>query len=428
MLLRCGATAELLLVLAALCLGCAEPARPRLNLLFLSIDALRADRLGTWGYRRATSPHIDAFARGAVVFENAQAQSSWTLPTLASVMTSLYSSTHRCWTFLNPLGEAHETLAERLHAEGWKTAAVASHVYLGRLYGLHQGFASYDVSLVKKHLAQSHKAVTSPQVTRKGLRWLAQQRGQPEPWFLWLHYFDPHSLYLAHEGVSAAFGSKEKHDLYDGEIAFTDRAIGRLLAGLTSLGMAERTVVILFADHGEEFGDHGGIAHGHSLHRELLHIPLIIRAPGFAPRRVSAPVRQVDVMPTALELLGLPIPEGLEGTSLVPAMRGERLPDLPVLGELRQSRLHRADSLQRGGWKLLVDRVQQRAALYDLTRDPREHEDVAASHPERVNRMREELEALRAGAQRKADQYREPERLVLPEEERESLRQLGYIE
>jgi arylsulfatase A-like enzyme len=427
MLLRCVATAELLL-LASLCLGCAERARPRPNLLFISIDALRADRLGAWGYGRAISPHIDAFARGAVVFENAQAQSSWTLPALASVMTSLYSSTHRCWTFLNPLGEAHETLAERLHAEGWKTASVASHVFLGRRYGLHQGFASYDESLVKKNLARSHEAVTSPQVTRKGLGWLAQQRDRPEPWFLWLHYFDPHALYLAHEGVSAAFGTKEKHDLYDGEIAFTDRAIGRLLAGLTSLGMAERTVVILFADHGEEFGDHGGTAHGHSLHRELLHIPLIIHAPGFAPRRVSAPVRQVDVMPTALELLGLPIPEGLEGTSLVPSMRGEPLLDLPVLGELRQSRLHRGDSLQRGGWKLMVNRVRQRAALYDLRRDPREHEDVAASHPERVRRMRNELEALKAGAQRKADSYREPERLALPEEERESLRQLGYVE
>ena len=333
-------------------------------------------------------------------------------------MTSLYSSTHRCWTFLDPLGQAYETLAERLHAEGWRTAAVASHLYLARHYGLLQGFASQDESLVKKNLRKSHQAVTSPQITRKGLRRLAEWRDQPTPWFLWLHYFDPHSLYLAHEGVSEAFGTGEKHDRYDGEIAFTDRAIGHLLSGLESLGMAEQTVVVLFSDHGEEFGDHGGIAHGHTLHRELLHIPLIIRAPGFAARRVSAPVRQVDVMPTVLELLGLPVPEGLEGTSLVPAMRGEPLPDLPVLGELRQSRLHRSDSLQRGGWKLLVDRAQQRTALYDLTRDPGEHEDVAASHPERVRAMRDELEAMTADAQRKAASFREVKRLDLPEDER----------
>jgi choline-sulfatase len=426
MLLRCFATAGL--VLAALSLACEEQARPRPNLLLISIDALRADRLGAWGYGRATSPHIDAFAREAVVFENAQAQSSWTLPTLASLMTSVYSSTHQCWSFLNPLGEAYETLAERLHAEGWRTAAVASHLVLARRYGLHQGFASYDQSLLQKSLAKSHEAISSPQVTQKGLVWLAQRRDQPEPWFLWLHYFDPHSLYLAHEDISATFGTGRQSDLYDGEIAFTDRAVGSLLAGLASLGMAERTVVVLFADHGEEFRDHGGIAHGHSLHRELLHIPLIVRAPGLAPRRVSAAVRQVDVMPTVLELLGLPIPEHLEGTSLVPAMRGEPLPDLPVLGELRQSPLHRSDSLQRGGWKLLVDHARQRVTLYDLTRDPGEHQDVAASHPERVREMREELEALKTSAQRKAGSYRKPERLTLPDDERESLRQLGYVE
>jgi len=225
-----------------------------------------------------------------------------------------------------------------------------------------------------------------------------------------------------------AFGTERKSDLYDGEIAFTDRAIGRLLAGLTSLGLAERTVVVLFADHGEEFGDHGGIAHGHTLYGELLHIPLIIRAPGFAPRRVSALVRQIDVMPTVLELLGLPVPEDLEGTSLVPAMRGEPLPDLPVLGELRQSQRHRFDSLQRGSWKLLLDRVADRVALYDLASDPGEHEDVAASEPERARAMRDELEALQAGARRKAGSYRKRDPLSLSEDERESLRQLGYVE
>jgi hypothetical protein len=201
MLLRRVVTAGLLLT--GFCLGCAEPAPARLNLLFISIDALRADRLGAWGYGRATSPHIDGLAREAVVFENAQAQSSWTLPTLASVMTSLYSSTHRCWSLFDRLGEAYETLAERLHAEGWKTAAVASHLYLSRRYGLHQGFESYDESLVEETLAKSHEAITSPQVTEKGLRWLAERRDEAEPWFLWLHYFDPHALYLAHEDVSA---------------------------------------------------------------------------------------------------------------------------------------------------------------------------------------------------------------------------------
>ena len=428
MLLRCVGTTGLLLVLAALCPGCGKPARSRPNLLFISVDALRADRLGAWGYGRPTSAHIDAFAREAVIFENAQAQSSWTLPALASVMTSLYSSTHRCWTFLDRLDEDYETLAERLHAEGWRTAAVASHVFLGRRYGLDQGFSSYDESLVRENILTSHEAITSQQVTQKGLRWLAELPDDAGPWFLWLHYFDPHALYLAHEGVSAAFGTQKAQDLYDGEIAFTDQAIGQLLAGLASLGMAEHTVVFFFADHGEEFGDHGGTAHGHSLHSELLHIPLIVRAPGFAPRRVSAPVRQVDVMPTALELLGLPVPEGLEGTSLVPAMRGEPLPDLPVLGELRQSPLHRSDSLERGGWKLMVDRAQKTVALYDLTRDPEEHEDVAASHPERVREMRNELESLVARARRRADSYREPEPLTLPDAERESLRDLGYVE
>ena len=142
---------------------------------------------------------------------------------------------------------------------------------------------------------------------------------------------------------------------------------------------------------------------------------------------MSAAVRQIDVMPTVLELLGLPVPEGLEGTSLVSAMRGEPLPDLPVLGELRQSPRHRSDSLQRGDWKLLVDRAGKRVALYDLIRDPGEREDVAASHPERLREMRDELEALRADAQRKARSYRKPVPLTLADDEREQLRQLGYV-
>jgi len=406
--------------------GCGQKQGEVRNLLLITIDTLRVDHLGAWGYERATSPGIDEFARESVVFENAHANSAWTLPSLASLMTSLYSSTHACWTFKSRLGDSFTTLAEILSGHGYVTAAVATHAFLAPRHGLHQGFQHYDQELVLEWM-NSHQRITSPRVTRKGMAWLEGRRSESDPWFLWVHYFDPHRVYKRHEGISERFGVEQPVDLYDGEIAFTDRAIARLLRQLEELGLARDTIVVLWADHGEEFGDHGGKYHGKTLYSEITRVPLIIRAPGFEPRRVTQAVRSVDVLPTVLELMGLPAPADGEGQSLVPGMRGLSLGPLPVLAELRVKFSRHADSLVLGRWKVIRGRPGLRASLFDLESDPLEKKDVAAERPDILEPMVAKIKAMQRAAAEKATRYGVAKQLELSAEQIEALRQLGYL-
>ena len=183
-----------------------------------------------------------------------------------------------------------------------------------------------------------YQAITSAALSDEAVRWLESKAAADAdpPWFLWLHYFDPHREYRAHPGTTTIEGSAEL-DRYDAEIAFTDAQIGRVLAALADTGLDRRTAVMFASDHGEEFGDHGGVDHGHTLFEELVRVPLVIRAPGFAPRRVPGTVQVVDVLPTVHELLGLEAPAVREGESLVPAMVGAPLGERAALAELRRS-------------------------------------------------------------------------------------------
>jgi len=399
------------------------------NVLLLTVDTLRADHLTPYGYERGTSPALDSLASGAVVFESAQASSSWTLPALASVMTGHYTSTHGCWKRRSRLSPAFETLTEVLRDGGYDTACVVSHIFLARNYGLQQGFVHFDTAFDR---AEAHEDthVSSPRVTREGVAWIENKAGGEDraPWFLWLHYFDPHFKYVVHEGQEPSFGTDGVEDLYDNEILFTDRHIGRVLDALERTGLAPRTVVVFFADHGEEFDDHGGKYHGHTLHEELTRIPLIIRAPGVSAGRVAHPVRTVDIMPTVLELVGLEVPEGLAGASLVPSLSGE-VQDLPALAELRLfGTAHHYDSLVAGEWKLIVGREEGRAALYQLSRDPNEQSDVAAAFPERVNELRERMRAMIGEAEDASHAYAPVADLDLSGSEAHQLKALGYTD
>ena len=279
----------------------AEPKRP--NILLITVDTLRADHLQPYGYDRPTSPKLAQLAQSAMVFEDAQSSAPWTLPSLASLMTGLPSAAHGCRSFYSSLAPSYGTLAEQLLAGGYDTAAVVSHVFLGRPYGLHQGFVHFDDELVLE-MTRSDEVISSVAVSDKGLAFLDAKAaaGEQEPWFLWLHYFDPHSVYQAHPDQVGTFGSKRPVDLYDGEIAFTDQHIGRVLSGLEGLGFDDDTVVVFTADHGEEFRDHGGVDHGHTLYQEQLHLPLIIRVPGEEPGRHPGMVRSIDLPATILDL------------------------------------------------------------------------------------------------------------------------------
>ncbi len=402
----------------AACLGALvacgpAPPEPSLNVLLVTVDTLRADRLGFDGYGLPTSPRLDALAESGVVFDRAQGASSWTLPSLATILTSLYTSTHGCWTFVDPLQPSFHTLAETLRDAGYDTAAVASHVFLGTDYGLHQGFTHFDDDLVH-WLVASHDAISSPEVSDKGIRFLENKAAVPEegPWLLWLHYFDPHEIYQPHEGFLEPFGIdpdargtfdvEQESRLYDGEVAFTDHHVGRVLDALERLGLADDTLVVFVADHGEEFGDHGSRRHGHTLYGELVRTPLVVRAPGFAPSRVDALVHTVDLAPTVLELVGLAPVADQTGRSLVPLMRGEELPERGVLAELNAAPSTNLRAWIDGRWKLILDLDHETAKLFDVEADPLEQSDVAAGQPQVVARMRQELldavgEALHEG-------------------------------
>ena len=412
-------------IFAASCGTAAEAPRPH-NVLLVTIDTLRADHLGAYGYERPTSPELDAFARTAVVFDGAHSSSSWTLPGVASLMTGYYTSTHRCWNGRSSLAPSFATLAEALGEAGYRTGAVVSHVFLDPRYGLDQGFEDYDDELVHATKEDSHTAISSPAITDKALGWLAE-RGD-EPWFLWVHYFDPHEVYQAHAGFSERFGVERPVDLYDGEIAFTDHHVGRLLDGLDELGLARSTIVALTSDHGEEFGDHGGTGHRATLHAEVQRVPLMIRAPDHAPRRDTSIVSLVDVAPTLLELTGsAPLPN-TAGRSLAPLLRGASVAPTPVIGELGMNVVMH-ESVIAQDWKLIVDAVEERVLLFDLAADPTEQHDLSAAHPQRVEALRHELRlateaATVLGRAHPAGDYVQP----LTPRDLEALRNLGYVE
>ena len=419
---------RLLLLGAMVMSACGTGGPPAPNVLLITIDTLRADHVGAWGYPLPTTPNLDALAADSVVFERASAHASWTLPSLATLMTSLHTSTHGCWTFQDALGQSFTTLAEILAEHGYATAAVVNHVFLGRRYGLHQGFRFFDESLVRRR-GHSRRQITSDKVTGRAVRWIREHGNAETPWFLWVHYFDPHDIYRVHPGISERFGTKMPVQRYDGEIAFTDLHIGELLRVVDELATPERTIVWVVGDHGEEFGDHGGWFHGRTLYQEQLHVPLMVRAPHGTPGRFTAPVGLIDVLPTTLDLLGLPIPGDVQGESRVDAMRGAASASTPILAEVGLFRRSGARvSVQQGEWKLIRSQRSGDTRLFNLAEDPRELRDVAEAFPGRVRELETLMDAKVAAAREQARTYEATPRLQLTEPERRRLESLGYLE
>lgn len=386
--------------LALACSACGGSApEPETNLLLITIDTLRADVLQPYGEERPTSPGLLAFAEDAVIFEEAHASSSWTLPTLSSLHTSLLSSSHGAWTFQSRLPGSAVTLAERLLLAGYDTAAVIQHVFLGRRYGLNQGFVHYDDELVDD-FEKSHEAITSEEISRRGLDFLEGKAATDDdrPWFLWMHYFDPHAVYQRHEEEARVFGDSTDYELYRGEVAWTDKHLGPVLASLEELGLADNTIVVVTADHGEAFEEHGVGGHGKNLYRETVRVPLMMRVPGVEARRVPGFVSMLDVKPTLLELLGLPRPNELAGRSLAPVFDGGSVAARPVVSELARKPNRRAASLIEDGYKLIWEIDAERQQLFDLTEDRLEQRDLSNAAPRLLERMTKRLNSLRESA------------------------------
>jgi arylsulfatase len=394
----------------------------RPNVLIITIDALRADHLSCYGYPRETSPCIDAFARSAVLYEHSVSQASSTHPSMASMLTSEYPSAFSGHPF-KYIPYSFATVAEAMRNAGYSTAAVVSNVWLKSNLGFDQGFEHYDQQSAMSEFYEDTGRVNwknASQVSDAALAFLDKHAN--ERFFLWLHYLDPHHPYEPQPPFDKKFAQPRKDheeliarlhalpteeqtrlltrlgngeepmpddtfqaviDQYDGEIAYTDMQVGRVLDSLDRLEIADDTMVVITADHGEEFREHGRWGHGVTLYEEVIHVPLIIRYPGSTEgRRIADTVRTLDVGPTALAVAGLPVPMSMRGADLRNA--AERTDRYAVSVCPRSAQL----ALQADGWKLITAKgARGRPSLYDLKVDDREKNDVAASEAARVDQM-----------------------------------------
>ncbi len=403
---------------------------PEFNLLLITLDTTRADRLGCYGYRLGHTPTLDSLAESGVLFENAFTPAPVTLPAHASLLTGLYPPVHGVRdNGIYRLEDEAVTLAELLGRAGMNTAAAISAYVLASRFGLAQGFAHYDERLKE---APGQKAAfyverSAEEVTNAALQWL-EGRDRRKPFFLWVHYFDPHSPYAP----PAPFDSLCPGRPYDGEIAYMDSQLCRLLSALRQGGQYGRTLVAVAGDHGEALGEHGEPTHGIFLYNSTVRVPLIVKFPGgeHAGGRVDANVSLVDVFPTVLERAGLSIPAGIQGRSLLPLLPGARR---AVPGASRTIYLETLMPEQTFGWHRLEgmvhDNLKYIAAplpeLYDITADPGESR----------NLVEHDAEAARRSASRLANLQRELARLARPlsgrvtldGESARRLRALGYL-
>jgi arylsulfatase A-like enzyme/Tfp pilus assembly protein PilF len=402
----------------------AEPGDLRgFNLLVITTDTTRADHIGAYGNRSVETPVIDGLARAGILLADAITPSPSTLPAHSSLMTGLSPLHHGAranGTFR--LEERVSTLAERLGAAGYRTGAVISAFVLDSRFGLDQGFERYDDDLTKGVKLSPHMFRERPaELTNEpAVRWLRE--GDERPFFLWVHYFDPHAAYLPPE----PFRKRYADDLYDGEIAYVDSQIGALLAELEELGLRERTLVVYTSDHGEGLGEHGEQTHSLLTYDATLHVPLILSAPAALPRGkvIRRQTSLVDVMPTALALLGEPVPDGLDGRDLTrPPAPGPR----PIYFEtIATMTLHGWAPLlgvRRDDYKYILAPEPE---LYDLVADPRELDNVHAAESEVVQQLEGQLVEAVGGDPLLA--ARVPANLELDEETRQQLAGLGYVQ
>ena len=415
-------TSALLLAAAIGAAGCGTSAPPR-GVLLVVVDTLRRDRLGCYGCETAATPHIDALAAEGQRFTAAQSQAPWTTPSIGSLFASAWPSQLGIVDEGSVLPAERETLAELLQDAGLRTGAVVSHTFCSSRWQFDQGFDVFDESAIGPV-----DAWTGSAVTERALEFL-DAHGD-ESFFLWLHYFDPHWAYVLREefappGPQRAFPATptpadrpliERH--YDSEVAATDAQLGRVFDKLRELGRWDTTTVVFTADHGEEFFDHGDLGHTRSLYDELVGVPLIVKSPALEPGLRTDPVALVDVAPTVLEDLDLPVPGDWVGRSLLRDPDDDRL----LFSETRRQGDLR--SVRRGPYKLVRDVETGRQALFDLRADPAERENLLNVFPSVSHQLSTALDAWR-------DEY-EVEltgaRLQLDAEDQARLRDLGYVE
>ncbi len=402
----------------------------RLNVILISLDALRYDRTGLGGNDRGLTPNLDAFAREAVVFHDAVAASSWTLPSHMSVWTARWPTVHGVTNKLrllssdqmveSTLSPGVVTFPDRLIQEGFVAAAFTGGAGVQAKYGFGRGFDTYQDD---RYFAGLDYGIPA------ALDWVRSHRDQR--FFLFLHGYDAHGQYELPEAERARIpydgeldGSKEEQArlreqglaaikepgdppslrgvldeedarflaaVYDLKVRAADQRLGSFLDEIRRMGLLDRSIVVIMSDHGDEFMEHGHIDHGHSLYQELLHVVLLIRFPGYARRHdVREMVRLVDVMPTVFDALGLQGVDGVDGRSLMPLLRGQPW-KVDAFAETDYRLFVHLRMLRQGPYKLILDLQDGERNLYDLSKDPGEQHDISSAEPRRTYEMEQDL-------------------------------------
>lgn len=364
------------------------------DIIVVTLDSVRADHLPMYGYKRPTAPRLSALAAQGTVFERAYAAGPETRTALVPVLTGRWLEQcvrdDRSWPTLL---RANETLAERLRAQGYTTGAVTSFQWLSEERGISQGFELFDESPFKK--AHPEKGITGARAIAQAIDVYNALLSKDRPVFLWVHLFDAHQKYLEHE--EASFGTKPS-DLYDGEIAYVDRELGRLVDRVNAGPRAGKTVWIVHGSHGDAFGEHGFRGHPAKMYDEIVHVPLIVRLPWSRPSRVAnVPVSVIDIVPTVLDLAtakgDLPgqslvgLAEGSTGTS----SRDGILISFGGIGKLAPVR-----AWVSGNWKLVVHGRgdAEQVKLFDTDADPDEQKDLSSERAAEVERLKGAMEAF----------------------------------
>jgi arylsulfatase A-like enzyme len=426
--------------------GCGE--KPRPCIVLIMVDTLRADHLECYGSESKSSPFISTLAEEGTLFTQVVAASPWTGPSVASILTGNYPDEVGIHDLRDPLHPSSSTLSEILRKEGYATGAVVSNSMAGPVYGFDKGYDAFFFERYKGKEGEvapeqvDRPVFTADRVTEKAIETLKRMK---KPFFLYVHYTDPHDPYLPpppwrdqilgdrnplkedllieSRFTETALSSDEVETIrsyYEAEIAFIDHEIGRLVGSLSPA-----TLVVFTGDHGEEFQEHGGFLHGHTLYQELLHVPLIIKGPGIPTRKtVTDLVSHVDIVPTLLDLLGLTAKEDLSGKSLSPFFQdGPVEQESRTLFSMLETRDKRRISARRGPWKLILAPEERTLWLYNLDRDPRERNNIALENNQLVSSI---IDSIKARKSRiiPALKRRNPE---LDKEREEELRAIGYI-
>jgi arylsulfatase A-like enzyme len=442
-------------------------ARKTRAVVLVSVDTLRPDHLGCYGYERKTSPALDALAEEGAVFSNTYVSSPWTLPSHVSLLTSLHGIRHQVYYEDDKMAPDQITLADVLRAQGFMTSAFTDGGFLSRVYGFSKGFDYYEE---RKDGVLLHNSAEL--IRRQAGEWLEANRDKN--FFLFLHTYQPHDPYACphpystmfleddpvwrslnlmgylggYAGIYRELAEKERQNiigLYDGEVRYTDEAlVGPLIAKLKELDLYDSALVIFTSDHGEEFFDHRSWAHGHTLYDEALKVPLIIKFPGgrFKGQRLDPIVRLVDIMPTILEETGIE-QDGLEmdGRSLFPILRGKERGDRTFLADVGdnvlESHTGRKIAMNSGKSKLILNKpygpgelaffispppIVPAVELYDLAEDPGEKRNVVGERTAAARELNGRIvDIYRKSGGRKAA------KIELDEALKERLRALGYI-